>query len=744
MSAVTTIRAIVVQMIQKRGVIVAAGIFLLLIQLSVFVFYSSFFRSMDNRIYDSFLVSSKNLTSSHVPVIVDLDEQSLAEYGQWPWPRYRVAILLEKMRRLGAVVVATDIVFSEPDRSSPIHIQEELLQELGVKVEFAGLPEALMDNDQVLSNILINGPFVLAYNVLFDGTASGGSNGMHPVQVALSKTPYAEEDASYLINATGAICNLKVLTDAVTGSGFFNTMSDKDGIIRRSPLIIRIEDKYYPSLALASIMRSMGTRQLILKLKYGGIDLRVGNSIIPLDIQGNLMVKYKGKGRTFRYISSADILQDKLPQQSLAGKIVFLGTTAAGLKDLRSTPFDRVCPGVEIHANIIDNVLSREFLYRPDWAEHLELAAALLVGILSTLILIWAPPFWGVAMLGAGVLGLWNAAAWVFHSRGLFFTPLMPIIVLCFNFAGISLVKFWREESEKKYFHNAFSRYVSKSVVDQLVKSRDKLSLSGVEKEVSILFSDIRGFTSISETMASQQLSSLLREYFTPMTTAIIENQGTMDKFIGDAVMAFWNAPLDIENHQVKSVHSALSMLKELDKVNLSFQERFGLMLDIGIGLHSGKVSVGNMGSEDLFDYTVIGDNVNLASRIESLTKTYGLKLLVTESIRTACLKTITEPALIFFEIDRVKVKGKDKSVTIYSTLTPEDAHQRKDEIQVYEHALKLYQERQFIDAEEIFKQLLEDHKDSVLYQMYQRRCLDLIQNPPGPDWDIVFIHTDK
>lgn len=729
---------------RKRLVIALTGIVLSIGLPFALLFQSTGVQFLDNKLFDVLLLASEAPPPSPVPVIVDLDEQSISGYGQWPWPRYRVAMLLEKVRRLGASVVATDIVFSEPDRSSPKRIQDELLQELGVTVEFSGLPQALMDNDQVLANILLNNPFVLAFHTLFTPSDKDGIFSDHFLKEITLRTPQAVDDAEYLFTARGMLLNLAVLEQAVTSTGFFNTLPDPDGIIRRTPLIMSAGNHVYPSLGLAAVMRGTGIAQVIQKRHYGGIDLKVGNRIIPLDRKGNLLLRYKGPARTFRYVSAREIMDNSLPRGSFENRIVFVGTSAAGLRDLRSTPFDRNCPGVEIQATVADNILNGHLLSRPFWAKHVEVASAIIAGCLATAILVFAPPYLGAACLAVMMSGAWLLSSWYFSAKGCFISPLMPLTIMAADFSVLSLLKFWREESEKKYFHQTFSRYVAPSVVAQLVKSRDTISLSGEEKEVSILFSDIRGFTTLNETMTSQRVIELLRAYFTPMTAVIIEHQGTLDKFIGDAIMAFWNAPIDTPGHQVKAVRSALAMIRELERLNVGFEEHFGFSLNIGIGLHSGLVSVGNMGSEDLFDYTIIGDSVNLASRVEGLTKVYGLKLLVTDAIRIACQDSGHTGDLVFLEIDRVRVKGRDRPETLYTVVPRQEFLTREKEFQAYLEALGFYKTQVFGTAMEQFRCMAETHPGNILYQLYRDRCRDLILQPPESGWDGTFSHKTK
>ncbi len=705
----------------------------------LFLLNQDFFKGLSNSIYDHFLTSTKHRQISSTPIIVDIDEESLKKFGQWPWPRYRLALLLEKIHLLGASAVGIDIVFSEPDQFSPQNIQEKLLQEIGISLDFTELPSEFMNYDRILADILKGGPFVLAYDLRFDTVKSTTSINVPPLNIAISKTAYAEPESAYFYTATSVIDNLEIFNDVVPTSGFINSSTDTDGVVRRSPLLIRIGENYYPSLALALLMQSLEESQLGLKLKHGGVNLRLGKTTIPLDAKGNLLIKFKGKGRTFQYISAMDILEDKIPANKLVERVVIIGTSAPSLKDISNTPYDAYSPSVEIFANIIDNVLGKDFLFQPDWHFSAEIGLAITVGILSSLFLYWSNPLGSVVVLVGGGLIIWQIASWFFHTRGIFFSPVLPLLTLAANFSIQSLLKFRQEELGKNYFRRAFSQYVSGSVVDQLVEYRDSLAFSGKEKDVTILFSDIRGFTSISEKMSSQKVSELLRAYFTPMTRIILTHGGTLDKFIGDALMAFWNAPVDVAQHPVKAVDAALAMILELKRLNKSFEKDYSLQLEIGIGLHCGMVTVGNMGSEDLFDYTVIGDNVNLASRIEGLCIHYGLNFLVSESVKKACLATEDASHLLFQEVDVVRVKGKHEPIAIFSVVPRNIAKENDEDLKIYEQALLHYRSKEFLEAKALFQELHERYYYNKLYSLYLGRCEQLCYSSVPKDWDYIF-----
>ncbi len=724
-----------------RPLIPAAGLLVSGLALILYVGQPVSLRQLDNQVYDLLVKSIPRATPTQIPVIVDLDEESLNRFGQWPWPRTRVASLVEKIRRYGAMTVALDIIFAEKDRTSPSEIQAVLRKEMGIAVEFQGLPAALMDNDRILANVLSSGPFVLGYKFFTEGGQGPLEDCLlHPVKAVILKSPGLDAETPGLFVAPDVICCLRPLAEAVKRSGFLNTSPDVDGILRRSPLVMEYAGQYYPSLALAAHFNTLGLDQVALKMTGGGLEEIVwGKTHVPVDARGRLLLNYRGPGRTFAYYSAADIFDGSIPPGAFNNKIVLVGSTAGGLKDRIATPFDNLFPGVEVHATILDNLLQQDFLSRPHWANGLEVMLIIITGVLSVVLLTWSRSVLSLLVLLTAAFGLWMGARWSLRGGGMYVSPLMPLMTLAVNFTVLTLLKFWREETEKRFFHTAFSHYVSASVVQQMVKAPEKLSLSGEEKEVSILFSDIRGFTSISENLPPDQVSRLLKSYFTPMTRLVIENSGTMDKFIGDAIMAFWNAPLDTPNHQDLALKTALGMLRELAVLNPRLQKEFGAEINIGIGLHCGRVSVGNMGTEDLFDYTIIGDSVNLASRLEGLTRIYGLPLLLSESIRQA-----SSGNFVFQEIDKVRVKGKETPVTIFTAYEAEAAAGLRPEMDRFESALSLYRARRFEEAYEAFARLAVGRHQLKLYRLFEERSRRLREMPPGEEWDSVFDYPSK
>ena len=405
---------------------------------------------LHNRVYDS-LLSAGTGKPSPVPVIVDIDEKSLKQYGQWPWPRYRIAILVDKLRNLGALSIGLDMLFAEEDRTSIHSIKKEILRDFGVDLGFRGVPQGLRDNDQRLAEALSRGPFLLGYQFLFEEDSDSEHCLLHPLHVNQIGRDKAEKDSPLFIHARSVSCNLKMFSEAAAGSGFFNVLPDSDGILRRVPLIIEHGGRLYPSLGLVTLMKALGVRDVLLKTDTGGVEsLYLNQTAIPLTSKGSMLIRFRGKGKTFDYISAADILSDRIPDGKIQGKIVFVGTSASGLKELKSTPFDPVFPGVEVHATVVDNILKKDFLSRPKWAAGLESVGMLVLGLLSAFILAWTGAIWSSLFLGVVAVGVWQASVWMFRNEGIFISPVLPLIVLACNFSLITFFRFWQEEQRVK------------------------------------------------------------------------------------------------------------------------------------------------------------------------------------------------------------------------------------------------------------------------------------------------------
>jgi CHASE2 domain-containing sensor protein len=402
------------------------------------------------RFYDLLLSANKGESSS-LPVIVDIDEKSLKRYGQWPWPRYRIATLLDKLRNLGALSIGLDMLLAEEDRASIHSIKKEVSRDLGVELDLGKVPHSLRDNDQRLAKALSGGSVVLGYQFLFDEGSDSENCLLHPLHVNKLGHDKAEKDSRLFIHARGVSCNLRMFSQASAGSGFFNISPDADGILRRVPLIMEHKDELYPSLALGTLMKALGVKDILVKTGRNGVDsLYLNETAIPLTSNGGLLIRFRGKGRTFDYVSAGDVLSGRIPGERIQGKIVFVGTSASGLKELKPTPFDPVFPGVEVHATVVDNILKKDFISRPRWAAGLESLGVLVLGLISALILARTGAGWSSLLLGVIGVGVWQASVWTFRNEGIFISPVLPLIVLVCNFSILTFFRFWQEEQRVK------------------------------------------------------------------------------------------------------------------------------------------------------------------------------------------------------------------------------------------------------------------------------------------------------
>ena len=716
-----------------------SGVGMTLVVVVLYVYQPGWLWTLNHKIYDIVLQQGHTEEISGAVAIVDLDEDSLRRYGQWPWPRYRMALLLENLRQAGVRAVGMDVLFAEADRSSPCVLKHELKKDLDIDLGFSGLPEALSDNDRIFAQTLAKGPFVLGFFFDFEqaGTPEGDAHlqDINPAVVSSDKDLVPEH---FLISAPAVLSPLKTLCDAVPATGFINTIRDRDGILRKTPILMSYQDKVYANLGFSVLLTAMGRPQCVVKMSSDGVEsIRFGKTVVPLDKHGRFWLHYRGPRQTFPYISAGDILDGTVRSDQLRGKIILIGTSAAGLHDLRTTPFDSEFPGVEAHATLIDTILTGDFITVPDWLPGMELCLTLMAGLVTTILVCWLSAWYILPVILVFVGICLYGSLWSFAQYQFFFSPLFPVLSTGVNFSLLSFLKFLRTDQQKRFLRQAFSKYVSKSVADRIVESPELLSLEGEEKEVSILFSDIRGFTSLSERLTPAQITSLLQSFLTPMTKVIVDNQGTLDKFIGDAVMAFWNAPLDVKDHRKHAVTAGLAMLDALKVLNRTFQADYGLTLKIGIGLHAGTVSVGNMGTEDLFDYTIIGDSVNLTSRLEGLTKYYGVPLVVSDA-----LAEVSIDGYSLQELDKVTVKGKEKPVQLFSYRRNKEIG--PDELKKWTEALHLYRNRDFQASLGLIETLVESLSDYYPYTLYAKRCREFLVHPPSENWDSVYSHVSK
>ena len=535
--------------------------------------------------------------------------------------------------------------------------------------------------------------------------------------------------------------NIEKLFQASRIAGYYNIFPDIDGTVRWIPLVIRYQDRFYPSLSLEAVRSYVGNIPLQVRVADYGIDaIQLGPVTIPTDEMGRMFINFRGGPHTFPHYSVADIMAGRTPADAFKDRIVFVGSTAIGVYDLRVTPFSTVFPGLEVHANVADNILRQTFLFRPEWAGLFDLTAILLMGMVTGLVLPRLRAFFSVLLIGVLFFGYLVMSQALFVRRGIWLNAVYPLLTMVIVYTAVTLYRYIIEEREKRKIRGAFSFYVTPSVVNEMLKNPEKLKLGGDKKELSVLFSDIRGFTTLAEEMEPEALVNLLNEYLTDMTNIVFEFDGLLDKYIGDAVMAVFGAPLEQTDHPIRACRTALKMLERLRKMQEKWEAEGAPRLDIGIGINTGPMVVGNMGSERRFDYTVMGDSVNLASRLEGINKEYGTRVVISEF-------TYERVKNDFFcrELDAVRVKGKVRPVKIFELMAlRSNQDPRIDIIEVFAKALRHYREQEWDGAEEKFKEILNKIPEDVPAQLYLQRIANLRQEPPGPNWDGVFTMKRK
>ncbi|MCG3662366.1 adenylate/guanylate cyclase domain-containing protein [Aliarcobacter butzleri] len=697
---------------------------------AIYIFFPNLPDSLDNRLRDYLFTIRGELPHNQNVVIVDIDETSIKSLGQWPWSRDKLAKILENLTLANVGIVGLDIVFAEEDRTSP----HKILQDL--KIYKKDVP----NYDLEFANVVENSPVILGYQ--FDLVKKDNVNAKVPQIPAIFIEKDKPQDKSYLIEAYNTILNISQIQDKAYSSGFFNNIPDDTGIIRSVPLIISYDDTIYPSLALEVIRVINDTQKVVVQYDENGISNIVLDDIsIPTDRYGRMLINFRGAERSFKYISAIDIYNNSFDKSEIDGKIVLIGTSAAGLFDLRATPFDSIFPGVEVHANIIDNILMQDFIYKASWLDGANIliifVLSIIVVMLTTYTTFWANPIIFISFSISYLFLVYN----LLFDYGIVLNILFPIATVLMASIMTTLFDYFYNIKKEEAIKAKFASKVSKNVMDDILKNIDKNEFSAKSKEVTIFFSDIRGFTNISEKLDAKELISFLNRYMQPMSEIIIKYQGTIDKFIGDAIMAYWNAPIDIKNHCDLALKASLEQLEVLEKLNVELQKENLPKIDIGIGLNTGTVIVGEMGSSLRSDYTVIGDTINLGSRVESLCKYYDSKLNISNFT-----KDKLQEKYIFRFLDLVKVKGKNEPVEIWQVLGKGEANESlKEELDLYHKAIEFYKNSDFINALEIFESLEnnENKTNKNIYKIYITRCKEFIKTPPK-NFDGVYEHTTK
>ncbi len=707
-------------------------------------------KRLDDIIYDARLRATVPNTLDSRIVILDVDEKSLAEVGRWPWARNKMATLVDELfDRQKIALLGFDIVFAEADESSGL----KRLQQLAT-TEFkdqAGFSERVtqlapsLDYDAAFAKSISGRPVVMGY--YFTSDRDGRSSGVLPKHVMEKEALLGKPVQFYPWNGFGS--NIEPLAKAAPVGGYFNSLTDVDGVVRSIPLMAEYQGKYYESLSLSMFRLLAGQPKIepgfpqerFLQRNYKGLEsilLKQNNKAIaiPVDDRVSVLIPFRGKGNvaggSFTYISASDVVAGRVPAGALKDKIVLFGTTAPGLLDLRVTPVGEVYPGVEVHANVISGLLDGRMHVRPDYAPGFELVVLVLTGMLLAfaLPLLTAPR--AVALSAAVVLGLVALNFWMYLGYGLVL-PLATALVMAFMAFALNMsYGYFVESRSKRELAHLFGTYVPPELVDEMVKDPDSYSMKAISKELTVMFCDMRGFTQLSEKMEPTQLQALLNSVFSRLTDIIRSNRGTIDKYMGDCVMAFWGAPVESPNHASLAVKTAMEMANEVRKINEEHRAKGIPEIGVGIGLNTGMMCVGDMGSAVRRSYTVIGDAVNLGSRLEGLSKTYGVDIVVSESTR----KQSSDFA--WQELDKVRVKGKEQAVAIFWPAAPASRinKEQNDEIKTWGMVLKSYRSQDWDQCDVQLLNLQRMNAKKFLYKLYADRVISMRQLPFDPEWD--------
>jgi adenylate cyclase len=739
---------------KKHALLILLGLFAVLLFLGDAAdFYRlGFVQHTDAKLYDYRLRLSLPGSGDERIVILDIDEKSLKQEGRWPWSRDKLARLMDQLfDRYGVAAVGFDVVFAEPDNSSGLGV----LQALGSR-QFRDVPQYHAVLDQIRPSLEYDALFaekmkgrkvVLGY--YFSNSENGApasKSGALPAPVFAAGTFRGRPIAFARWDSYGA--NLPQLQANAASAGHFNPLVDFDGVVRRIPMLVEHEGQYYEALSLAVVRTVLDMPALLpgfageQNRDYGGLEWLTleGGLTIPVDAEVSALVPYRGQRGTFKYIAVADVLSGQVAPESLQNKIVLVGTSAPGLMDMRSTPVGEVYPGVEVHASMISGILNQDLKQHPPYMLGANVLLLLLIGISLSILLPLLSPVRGMLLsfaFLAGDVGL-NLALWNYAGLAM---PLAGGLLLILTLFALNMsFGYFVESRAKRQITGLFGQYVPGELVDEMAKHPESVSMEGDSREMTILFSDVRSFTTISEGLDPKDLAQLMNEFLTPLSRVIYKRRGTIDKYMGDCIMAFWGAPLPDTEHAYHAVLAGLEMQRALAELQPHFKARGWPEIHIGVGINTGRVSVGNMGSEVRVAYTVMGDAVNLASRLEGITKEYGAQVMVGEATKLAA------PQFVYREVDMVRVKGKEQPVAIFEPLglAGEVDKEVQEQVKLFHQALRTYRKQDWDKAELELLSLCNMSPDCKLYQVYAERVAYYRSNPPGTDWDGVFTFKTK
>ncbi|MBT8374989.1 MAG: CHASE2 domain-containing protein [Deltaproteobacteria bacterium] len=711
---------------------------------------------MELKTIDARFESRKKIETRSDVVLAVIDEKSIAKEGKWMWPRSKMADLVTRLSHAGAKVIAFDIGFLEPDDKRIVevinNIQSTLHNLNSEEIQFLHHLKNTTDNDKALADSIKNSSakIVLGYFFQNDIKALEHTDSkdiqIHQKNILNSRYQferYSSQEAKNieLLEQVIPQSNIKEISDAASLSGYFNFFPDEDGAVRWLHTVLKFKETLYAPLSLVTVSAFLDSPLSINIDEYGVQNIQVGNLSIPTDEEGRVLINYRGEEKSFPHISVTDILRGDVPQNKLKNKIVIIGATAIGIYDLRVTPFGSVFPGIEIHANIVDSILAEDFLHKPKWSAIFDVLAILLAGIFLGIVLPRVEVIPGVL---AGILvfmGYILFCQFLFTTYGIVLNLVYPLSVTLLIYVSITAFRYFMETKKKRFIKNAFSTYLAPTVVNQLLESPGNLELGGEERDITAFFSDVQGFTSISEALTPNEIVELLNEFLTEMTDIIFKHEGTVDKFEGDAIIAFFGAPNILKNHAERACIACIRMQKRLSQLREKWQGNDKPQLKMRIGLCTGSAVVGNMGSKNRMDYTMMGDTVNTAARLEGVNKIYGIYTLISETTFIAAGSSIATR-----EIDTIYVVGKNEPVTIYQILGKDsDVDDLMKKVnQHYAAGLRAYRNQEWNNAIKLFNAALKISPDDGPSNTMMDRSKKFKSNPPGKNWNGSYTVTTK
>jgi len=770
------------------------GLGLLIAALSIFTYsvFPSQFEVFDNKLRDMLFINRGAIETTEQVVIIDIDERSLKEIGQFPWKRNDVAKMLNHLSEAGISAIGFDIMFPEPDKSSP----HRVISELGI--DDIVPQEKHINYDELLASAVSNTPTILGYTFDFDDRETHKNKEAPKVPTTIIKRNKGELE--FLPEADGVITNIPTIQNASKTSGFFNVWPDSDGVIRSVPLAIAYNSTIYPSLALELIRMAYQDDHIEVNYDDTGISsINIAGREIPTDKYGRLTVNYRGPSSTFKYVSAVDIIKGNFDSDDLVGKIALIGTSAAGLLDLRIMPFDSIYPGVEVHANVIDNIIAADFIHIPVVADGINIVIIFFLAIFIVVTIGYSSALIFPFIIALTAFLLIYLINYLLFSEGIILSIFYPLFTLILGALASIITGYFFETRQKNLIRGKFASKVSPQVMEDIIKNAasGEDAFIAKEHEITVTFSDVRNFTNISEAAGdANTLIQFLNIYMDDMTNIITKYEGTVDKFIGDAIMSYWNAPAIVKNHAEKAVDATLDQIHAVAPLNAKVKddERFTNIcnmaegmgvepIEIGIGINIGVATVGEMGSSGRSDYTVIGDPINLGARLEALCKYYNSMCNISNHVK----EQIPQDKYIFRFLDLVTVKGQSIPVEIWQIIDYADLSKTQwetplystrsvtydadvagntiisssdsdksgavvkqrllDELEYYQSGIEAYKEARFEDALKIFKDIQDNWSDKTnknIYNIYIERCEYYIEEPPSDNFNGVFVHKTK